>query len=144
MRRTGIRSPLRLLTFIILLWLIGTALLADVWLIGLVLLIPGIVVLGLCVRSTLREDWGSVAAWAAFSLAPLGCLAIIALAHVHLPEFIGLGPSCDAIAQTCGPQIGQGLMHALPLIVLVVAGLATLRLIATSGRNADSMNVEAV
>ena len=132
-------GPFKLLIVIILLWLAGVALLGDTWPIGFALLIPGLCLLALCLRSARTENWGAVAAWAAFSLAVLACEGLIALANVHLHEFTGLGSNCDAIAQTCGPQMGQGIVHSLPLLSFLAAGIVTLRLIRAARGRDDSL-----
>jgi hypothetical protein len=139
LRRTGVTKPLVFLSFIIVLWLVGVALLADIWVTGTALLIPGLAVLALCLRYTLKDDWGPVAAWPAFSLVSLGCLAVVSRAHVHLHEFTRRRSACDAMAETCGPQVPQGIVHALPLCTFVAAGIATLRLIATVRRRDETL-----
>ena len=120
-----------LLGLIVLLWLVGTAFLANAWIIGIVLAIPGLLALALCARQALKGSWGSATAWAGCSLGPLALLGIFALANIHLHEFAGtIGSGCDVMAQSCDPQVAQGLAHALSLVTFLVAGIATLRLIA--------------
>jgi hypothetical protein len=137
MRNLILPMPSRLLIFIALLWLLGVALIADVRVVALVLLVPGLAVLALCARHVRKGDFDSVAAWAACSLAPLAFLAVIALGRVHLHEFTGRGSACDYMAEDCGPQLAQGIVHVLPLSMLVLAGIATLGLIALARRRAD-------
>lgn len=119
-----------LLGSIVSLWLVGTAFLANAWIIGIILAVPGLLALTLCARQALKGRWGAATAWAWCSLGPLPFLGIFALANIHLHEFTGSGSRCDAMAQSCDPQVVQGLAHALSLVSFIAAGMATLRLIA--------------
>jgi hypothetical protein len=123
-----------LVACIIPLWLIATGFLVVTIPISLAFALPGLVALGICLRSSRRNEWGRVAAWAAWSLAPLSFLAVLALAPIHLHEFIGWGAACDAIAQDCSPQPLQGLAHTAPLDAFAAAAAGTVWLIALARR----------
>ncbi len=129
--RMGRARSLWLLGSIVLLWLVDVAFLANAWVIGIILAVPGLLVLALCARQALKGRWGSATAWAGCSLGPLALLGIFALANIHLHEFTGtVGSACDPIAQSCDPQMAQGLAHALSFVTFLAAGITTLRLIA--------------
>jgi len=131
--RDSTRRPksIWLLGWIVLLWLVGVAFLANACVIGIILAVPGLLALARCARQALKGRWGSATAWAGCSLGPLAILGIFALANIHLHEFAGSGSGCDAMAQSCDPQDWvRGLAHALSLISFIAAGITTLRLIA--------------
>ena len=136
----GGTSVRRLLILVPLLWLVAAAFLANAWVLGIGLLIPGLLILSLCFRQARRKAWGAVAAWAACSLFPLGCLALVALANVHLHDFTGGGSGCDYMAQNCDPQVAQGLVHVLSLAACGATAIATLRLITASQRNVHAVD----
>ncbi len=120
-----------LLGSIVLLWLVGTAFLANAWVIGIILAVPGLLALALCARQAVKGKWGAATAWAGCSLGPLALLGIFALANIHLHEFTGaVGSACDPMAQSCDPQVAQGLAHALSLVTFIAAGITTLELLA--------------
>lgn len=126
------RGLLLLLVFVTALWVLGVAFLVSAWVVGIAFLIPGLVLLALCGGNARLRNNGSVAAWAACTLAPLGCLVILAVANVHLHEFTGGGAGCDSMAQDCSPQVAQGIAHLVSLGAFIAAGILTLCLIAVS------------
>lgn len=129
--RTRHARSLWLLGSIVLLWLVGVAFLANAWVIGIILAVPGLLALALCARQALKGRWGSATAWVGCSLGPLALLGIFALANIHLHEFTGtVGSGCDPMAQSCDPQVGQGMAHALSLVTFMAVGIITLRLLA--------------
>jgi hypothetical protein len=127
-------DPVKLLVAIILLWLVGVGLLTNAWLAGFILMIPGLAALGWCIRDARRGNWGSVVAWAACSLALLACLSLFAVANVRLHEFTGSSPNCDPFLEDCSRQVGQGIIHTVPLAAFVLAAVFTLRLIRAARR----------
>ncbi|MGH2448046.1 MAG: hypothetical protein ACRDFS_05520 [Chloroflexota bacterium] len=132
-------KPKTLLIAIIVLWLLGVVFLSSAWIAGLVLLIPGLFLLGLCCRQAWKGNWGAAAAWAGCSYAPLAIIAIFALGNIHVHEFTGGGATCDAMAQDCNPQVAQGIAHSLSLAALVATGILTLRFIRVARHEEEAL-----
>lgn len=132
------RKQLWLLVLITVLWLAGLGLLVDTAVIAAEFSVPGFIALAIYARQVAKRRYDSAVPWACIALAPLAFAAAIALGNIHLHEFTGVGPGCDAMAQVCDPQPLQAAIHSCSLVLFIATGIAILRLI-TAARHVESV-----
>jgi hypothetical protein len=128
--RTRHARSLWLLGSIVLLWLVGVAFLANAWVIGIILAVPGLFALALCARQALKGRWGSATAWAGAASAARPSWHLrpgqYPSARVHRHRWVRLRPHGAKLRSASRPGHGP----CSVLVTFMAVGIITLRLLA--------------